>query len=426
MVDLSTELCGLKLKNPIIAAAGPNTRNFDVVARAVDAECGAVVVRSLHLQTTTQKRPPARGFWHVVLDSRDPMKGQYSFQSTGSKAVRALDSISPGFGGAARCPTLGEWKSIVKEMTGYASTRNCKVIASIGWCGSCLSTDDLWRSEAEAMAEAGVDAVQLHTAPSPATDPGRYIQYDPDRYLARPIKIVKSVVSNIPVIAKLPSDCCDIITAAKIAEEAGADAVTPTGRWMSLIAYQDGDQLKSWRFPGYGGPWTVPILTAQIVRMKHPEKVASYHGLGSAADERFSQKVGIPIVPSGGVRSGLDVISYIAAGAPAVEVCSQILVEGYSCIGRILEEIRSWLDNHRKTVLIQMRDTLKIIDTPPQWVASVDTTLCTGCGRCVEPCLNEAIILAEGVASVNPDRCEGCRTCFYICPNQAISLAEIS
>lgn len=52
-------------------------------------------------------------------------------------------------------------------------------------------------------------------------------------------------------------------------------------------------------------------------------------------------------------------------------------------------------------------------------VATINDTLCTNCGTCVELCPFRAITKGENAAEVNPVLCEGCGTCAGACPTGA-------
>jgi len=56
-------------------------------------------------------------------------------------------------------------------------------------------------------------------------------------------------------------------------------------------------------------------------------------------------------------------------------------------------------------------------------VAWVMTTLCTGCGRCVQVCRFDAVDVTDGQAHVRTTACEGCAACETQCPEHAIVLA---
>ena len=59
-------------------------------------------------------------------------------------------------------------------------------------------------------------------------------------------------------------------------------------------------------------------------------------------------------------------------------------------------------------------------------IATVNLTLCTGCGMCVDVCPYEAIKLEEGKAEVNEVLCEGCGTCSATCLRAAIKVKNIT
>lgn len=57
----------------------------------------------------------------------------------------------------------------------------------------------------------------------------------------------------------------------------------------------------------------------------------------------------------------------------------------------------------------------------------VQTTLCTGCGTCVEVCPQRAISLMGNVATINQALCDECETCVKVCPEGAIlSVTEVA
>ena len=53
-------------------------------------------------------------------------------------------------------------------------------------------------------------------------------------------------------------------------------------------------------------------------------------------------------------------------------------------------------------------------------MVSVDNTKCTGCGNCVDVCLQQAITMGDDLAMINEDLCIQCGTCVNVCPVGAI------
>ncbi|MGL4669309.1 MAG: 4Fe-4S dicluster domain-containing protein [Methanobacteriaceae archaeon] len=50
---------------------------------------------------------------------------------------------------------------------------------------------------------------------------------------------------------------------------------------------------------------------------------------------------------------------------------------------------------------------------------------CIGCGKCVEVCLMDSIVLNGLKAQINNDMCYGCFICSNSCPTNSISIKEI-
>ena len=54
----------------------------------------------------------------------------------------------------------------------------------------------------------------------------------------------------------------------------------------------------------------------------------------------------------------------------------------------------------------------------------IDSGRCTGCGACVERCLQDAIHLVDGLAGIDQAKCTACEACLDACPEGAISSVD--
>lgn len=56
-------------------------------------------------------------------------------------------------------------------------------------------------------------------------------------------------------------------------------------------------------------------------------------------------------------------------------------------------------------------------------IVRIDEALCTGCGRCVAPCAEGAIVMVDGRARVLRDElCDGAGFCLGVCPTGALTI----
>ena len=58
-------------------------------------------------------------------------------------------------------------------------------------------------------------------------------------------------------------------------------------------------------------------------------------------------------------------------------------------------------------------------------IVHIDEELCTGCGVCVSPCAEGAIVIVDGKAKVvREELCDGAGFCLGVCPTGALTLEE--
>ena len=112
---------------------------------------------------------------------------------------------------------------------------------------------------------------------------------------------------------------------AKAVEAAGADGITMINTLVgSRFDIRTGRPIIANKTGGYSGPAIFPVA----LRMVH----------------QVSQAVSIPVIGMGGIATGRDAIEMMVAGAKAVAVGCQNLVDPYACV-KIINEMNEILDS---------------------------------------------------------------------------------
>jgi dihydroorotate dehydrogenase (fumarate) len=69
-------------------------------------------------------------------------------------------------------------------------------------------------------------------------------------------------------------------------------------------------------------------------------------------------KIPCDLAANTGIHDSRDVIKQLLAGATVVQICSTLYRNGFDQIGKILEELRSWMERHAFTTIDEFRGSL--------------------------------------------------------------------
>ena len=386
MVNISTELARISLRNPLISAAGPNGRSGKLLKRLAEGGAGAIVTKSICVKSfpfSALSRPRMRKI-KTGLILTDP----YSDKNT------------------------KEWKKEIK----IAKEANIPVIASIQSL-SANPKDDIGIL-APMMEEAGVDAIELSAFGScsnvvdfsgigPVQDPKRTYEVT---------KTAKKVV-DIPVITKLAPEISSFIDLVESVEAGGADAIAMRDTIVPAIAF-DLDSGKPLVVRNKGLSW-LPEIAGDVVNQ---------NAMGYVLEA--ARRTKLPIIGIGGVSSWQDAIGMILAGATCVGICTASILQGPRIFERIAIGIKKFLSKNNYKTLDEIRGIgLKSVEE--EWNKDFVTPLiakitnkCNGCTLCANLCLYDAIKMIDQKANINQNNCSGCGLCESICPVSAIELVH--
>jgi dihydroorotate dehydrogenase (NAD+) catalytic subunit len=284
---LEIELCGIKMSNPTMLAAGIMGSTASSLNWAIKSGAGAVVTKSFGLN-------PNKGYANPTMVG-----------VTGG-VINAIGLSNPGV-----------------EKFGYELEKLNKSAPTIA---SLYGANPQEFTEIASRVEGLVDAFELNVScPHAMGGCGSAIGQNPDLTA----EIVRSVKANvkIPVFVKLTPNVTDIIEIARYAEDAGADGLTlinSLGPGMR-IDIETAKPILNNKFGGLSGPAIKPIAVRCVYEV--------------------FDSVDIPIIGVGGIRNYKDVLEFLYAGARCVQIGTSIMYEGMDIFRKISNGLEKFMDN---------------------------------------------------------------------------------
>ncbi len=283
MVDISTELSGIHLDNPVIPASG--TFGFGREFREL---YDLNILGSISIKGTTVE-PRYGNPLPRIAECSEGMLNAVGLQNPG--AAQVCREELPELARHYRKPVLA-------NISGFSVEEYCML--------------------AERMEEAdNVGWLELNVSCPNVHGGGLAFGTDP-KNVAEVTREVKKR-STKPVYVKLSPNVTDIAEIARAAEDAGADGISLINTLLGMrIDIRSRRPVLERGMGGFSGPAVFPVA----VRMVY----------------QAAQAVKLPIIGIGGVSSASDVLEMMMAGASAVQVGAANLVNPYVCRD-IIEEL---------------------------------------------------------------------------------------
>jgi dihydroorotate dehydrogenase (fumarate) len=289
-MNLDTSYLGLKLRNPLVASAGPMTQTASRIGRLAEAGVSAVVLPSLFEE---QIRAEA---------DRDERLAEVGIDSFGEAMTYLID------------PDASIWPRQYLSLIERATGSGIPVIASLNG-----STPGGWTDYARAIQDAGAAAIELNIyyLPGDPLIPAR----DAEQRYIDVLTTVKAVVS-IPVAVKLNPYFSSLGEMAIRLDRAGADGLVLFNRFMQTDISPD----------------TLTISTG--FKLSTPAEAT----LARSWIARLRGRVRSSLAASTGVETAEDVAAYLLAGADVVMTTSALLRHGPGYAAVLLDGLTAWME----------------------------------------------------------------------------------
>lgn len=290
MGRLETELSGLVLDNPIMAASGTFGYGLEFNQYYDINELGSFSCKGTTLQPRFGNSLPR------IAECYDGMINSVGLQNPGVEHVvddefKQLSQIYH--------------KKIFANISGFSLDEYVKL-------ASIMDKQDI-----VGIIEVNVSCPNVH---------GGGLAFGTSAQGASEVCKAVKQVTHKPVYMKLSPNVTDIASIAKACQDSGADGIVLINTLKGMrLDLRTGKPILANTIGGVSGPCVFPVALACVYQV--------------------AQVVDIPIVGVGGITTCEDVIEMISAGASAVQIGSGNLVDPYCCYN-LVNHLEATLDQY--------------------------------------------------------------------------------
>ena len=287
MSRLATSVCGIALRNPVIAASGTFGYGLEFEKQVDLDSLGGLVVKGL---------------------SREPIEG--------NPAPRLYETAA-GMINSIGLQNVGVRAFVAEKLPALAKLRTAVIANVFGY-----QTEDYVEVARVLEDHEGLAGYELNVSCPNTKHGGIYFSSDP-ALLSEVVSAARRVVRR-PLIVKLSPNVGAIEPLARAAEESGADALSLVNTFVALAidAHTRRPRIGA-GFGGLSGPAIKPIALRLVCQA--------------------ARAVKIPVIGLGGIATGEDAAEFLIAGAQAVQVGTATFWDPQSP-ARIARELGEFLE----------------------------------------------------------------------------------
>jgi dihydroorotate dehydrogenase (NAD+) catalytic subunit len=309
MTDMRTALAGVSFPNPVFTASGCAAAGKELDQFFDVTQIGGVVTKSIMLAARSGRATPRMA-------------------ETPSGMLNSIGLQGPGI------------DAFLDNDLAWLHERGARAVVSIA--GG--SVEDYARLAQRLRGRPGLSMVEVNISCPNVEDRGQVFACDPRAASGVVQAVRQNTAPGIPVFAKLSPDVTDITKVARACVDAGADGLSVINTLLGMAI--DTDTMR----PVLGG--VTGGLSGPAIR---PVAVRCVWQVHAALPD-------VPILGMGGIRTGLDALEFVLAGASAVSVGTTVFGDPTAPV-RVLSELTAALQERG---FDRFSDAVGLAHRPPE------------------------------------------------------------
>ena len=391
MTTLKTKVLGIEFENPFILASAPPTAKIESIDKAFELGWGGAVFKTITPNNLEMVEASMRyATWKVGT------------KVCGFENIELLSHL-----------TVQDWLDGIK----YLRRKHPRKVQIASIMAPVVKEE--WQKLVQTFNDSEIDAFELNfSCPHGMPEKGIGMAIGTHPEISAMITKWVMEVSQKPVFVKLSPNVSNIVEIAKAVEDAGANGLAAINTVQSLMGI-DLDTFEP--LPKVNGKTTYGGYSGAAIKP-----------IGLRCVAQLRQNSSLPILGIGGISNWHDAAEYMCVGADAVQVCTEVMVNGYAVIGSMKKGLMDYLESKGfnspadlKNKSIERLSAHKDLNKQKQVYPQIDDAICAKCGKCVTICdesEHSALTLTDGHITVDKKACVGCSLCSHICAKSAIKM----
>ena len=391
MTTLKTSVLGIDFENPFLLASAPPTARIESIDKAFELGWGGAVLKTITPDGLEMiEASPRYAVWKI------------GNKILGFENIEMLSHL-----------TIQEWLDGIEYLKTKHPTK--VIIASI----MAPIVKEEWQKIVTSFNASKADAFELNfSCPNGMPEKGIGMAIGTSPEISAMITEWVKEVATKPVFVKLTPNVTDMTEIAKAVLDKGADGLAAINTIQSLmgIDLDTFDPLPNVHststFGGYSGAAVKPI------------------GLRCVAQIR--QTTNKPILGIGGISSWHDAAEYIAIGADVVQICTEVMINGYGIISSLKKGLLEYLESKNLSSPMDLKNKAlakltrhETLNKAKQYYPQIDHAACAKCQKCITICDESghaALTFNQGHIELDKDKCVGCSLCSLVCSKSCIQM----